>query len=177
MKNFTSPSFFRLFDLLMSTHNPGFRRSKWTLDGVDCGRERHSFTGQQYGSPWKFSRSAASPNRVFCLPASPRGALMSDCLKMECGRGDWHSEVVQCDEGLRVHPTGWRRRQRCVCTYLGGRESRPQRTPRGRKSQLRHHQRPWQRICGKSAGEVRAPRRSRRLISNRRTRRALRQRQ
>ena len=49
MKNFTSPSFFRLFDLLMSTHNPGFKRSKWTLDGVDCGRERHSFTGQQYG--------------------------------------------------------------------------------------------------------------------------------
>jgi hypothetical protein len=49
MKNFTSPSFFRLFDLLMSTHNPGFKRSKWVLDGVDCTRERHSFTGQQYG--------------------------------------------------------------------------------------------------------------------------------
>jgi hypothetical protein len=48
MKNFTSPSFFRLFDLLMSTHNPDFRRSRWTLDGVACTRERHSFTGQQY---------------------------------------------------------------------------------------------------------------------------------
>jgi hypothetical protein len=49
VKNFTSPSFFRLFDLLMSTHNPGFKRSKWTLEGVDCARERHSFTGQQHG--------------------------------------------------------------------------------------------------------------------------------
>jgi hypothetical protein len=49
MKNFTNPSFFRLFDLLMSTHNPGLKRSKWTVDGVDCTRERHSFTGQQYG--------------------------------------------------------------------------------------------------------------------------------
>jgi hypothetical protein len=49
VKNFTSPSFFRLFDLLTSTHNPGFRHSKWTLDGVDCARERHSFTGQQHG--------------------------------------------------------------------------------------------------------------------------------
>jgi hypothetical protein len=46
MKNFTSPSFFRLFDLLMSTHNPGFRRSRWTLDGVACARERHSFNAQ-----------------------------------------------------------------------------------------------------------------------------------
>jgi hypothetical protein len=49
MKNFTSPSFFRLFDLLMSTHNPGFKRPKLTLEGVDCARERHSFTGQQHG--------------------------------------------------------------------------------------------------------------------------------
>jgi hypothetical protein len=49
MKNFTSPSFFRLFDLLMSTHNPGFKRWRWTLDGVACARERHSFTGQQHG--------------------------------------------------------------------------------------------------------------------------------
>jgi hypothetical protein len=49
MKNFTSPSFFRLFDLLMSTHNPGFRRSRLTLDGLACARERHSFTGQRHG--------------------------------------------------------------------------------------------------------------------------------
>ena len=75
MKNFTSPSFCRLFDLLMSTHNPGFRRSKWTLDGVDCGRERHSFTGQQYGFSveiFTFSR-LAKPAVFACRP--PPAAL------------------------------------------------------------------------------------------------------
>jgi hypothetical protein len=72
MKNFTNPSFFRLFDLLMSTHNPGFGRSKWTLDGVDCGRERHSFTGQQYGySVEIFTFSHVGKRGGFCLPASP----------------------------------------------------------------------------------------------------------
>jgi hypothetical protein len=38
-----------LFDLLTSTHNPGFKRTRWVLDGVDCARERHSFTGQKHG--------------------------------------------------------------------------------------------------------------------------------
>jgi hypothetical protein len=49
MKNFVSPSFFRLFDLLMSTHNPGLKRSHWILDGVECARERHSYTGKING--------------------------------------------------------------------------------------------------------------------------------
>jgi hypothetical protein len=49
MKNFVSPSFFRLFDLLMSTYNPGLKRAHWTLDGVDCWRERHSYTGRLNG--------------------------------------------------------------------------------------------------------------------------------
>jgi len=49
MKNFVSPSFFRLFDLLMSTYNPALKRAHWTLDGVDCWRERHSYTGRLNG--------------------------------------------------------------------------------------------------------------------------------
>lgn len=60
MKNFVSPSFFRLFDLLMSTHNPGLKRSHWTLDGVECARERHSYNGPTNGfvvEAFTFTRS------------------------------------------------------------------------------------------------------------------------
>jgi hypothetical protein len=47
MKSFGDPSFFRLFDLLMSLTNRGLKRSHWTYDGVEFERERHSVA-----TPW-----------------------------------------------------------------------------------------------------------------------------
>jgi hypothetical protein len=49
MKSFASPSFFRLFDMLMSTTNPGLKHTRWSFDGVECEHERHSFTGRAHG--------------------------------------------------------------------------------------------------------------------------------
>ena len=45
MKSLASPSFFRLFDLLVSHTNPGLKVSHWTFDE----RERHSFMGPKHG--------------------------------------------------------------------------------------------------------------------------------
>ena len=44
VKSLARPSFFRMFDLLLSSTNPGMKRSRWTHDSVDFERERHSFT-------------------------------------------------------------------------------------------------------------------------------------
>jgi hypothetical protein len=49
MKTLASPAFFRLFDLLLSTTNPGLKLSRWTHDGVEFERERHSATGPKHG--------------------------------------------------------------------------------------------------------------------------------
>jgi hypothetical protein len=49
VKNFAHPSFFRLFDLLLSLTNPGLKRSHWIHDGVQFERERHSVTGPRHG--------------------------------------------------------------------------------------------------------------------------------
>lgn len=49
MKSLTHPTFFRLFDLLLSLTNPGLKRSHWTHDGVEFERERHSVTGPRHG--------------------------------------------------------------------------------------------------------------------------------
>jgi hypothetical protein len=49
MKNLSGPSFFRTFDLLVSTTNPGLKLAHWGIDGVDCERQRHSFTGRSHG--------------------------------------------------------------------------------------------------------------------------------
>ena len=49
MKSFAHPSFFRLFDLLLSLTNPGLKRSHWMHDGVQFERERHSVTGPKHG--------------------------------------------------------------------------------------------------------------------------------
>jgi hypothetical protein len=48
MKTFASPSFFRTFDLLLSTTNPGREHSRGMFDSVEWERERHSFASQNY---------------------------------------------------------------------------------------------------------------------------------
>jgi hypothetical protein len=49
MKSLAQPSFFRVFDLLLGSANPGLQLSSWTRDGVAWERERHSFTGPKHG--------------------------------------------------------------------------------------------------------------------------------
>jgi len=49
MKSFARPSFFRVFDLLVSSTNPQLRLTRWTHDGVEFERERHSFSGPKHG--------------------------------------------------------------------------------------------------------------------------------
>jgi hypothetical protein len=48
MKTLARPSFFRTFDLLLSRGNPGLKRTRWSFDGVDFERERHSFTSARH---------------------------------------------------------------------------------------------------------------------------------
>jgi hypothetical protein len=49
MKTLSSPSFYRVFDLIVSTTNPGLKRAHWKVDEVDCERQRHSFMGPSLG--------------------------------------------------------------------------------------------------------------------------------
>jgi hypothetical protein len=49
MKTFASASFFRLFDILVAASNPGLKRSRWGLDGVEFEHIRHSFAGSAHG--------------------------------------------------------------------------------------------------------------------------------
>ena len=49
MKSLAHPSFFRTFDLLLSTSNRGLKLSRWSHDGVAFERERHSFSGPNHG--------------------------------------------------------------------------------------------------------------------------------
>jgi hypothetical protein len=49
VKSLAQPSFFRVFDLLLSTTNPGLKRARWIHDGVEFERERHSFAGPKHG--------------------------------------------------------------------------------------------------------------------------------
>jgi hypothetical protein len=48
MKTLASPSFFRLFDLLLSTSNPDLKHLRWTHDGVEFERARHSTMGPKH---------------------------------------------------------------------------------------------------------------------------------
>ena len=49
MNSLARPSFFRLFDQLMSASNPQLNRARWTIDGVEAERERYSFVGPDHG--------------------------------------------------------------------------------------------------------------------------------
>jgi hypothetical protein len=48
VKSLAQASFFRVFDLLLGTTNPGLKRLSWTHDGVAWEREKHTFTGSTY---------------------------------------------------------------------------------------------------------------------------------
>jgi hypothetical protein len=48
MKSLARPSFFRLFDLLVGASSLGHGHSRWTHDGVEFTRERHSFSGPHH---------------------------------------------------------------------------------------------------------------------------------
>lgn len=48
MKNLASASFFRLFDLMVNTTNPGLKSSHWTYSGVEWVRNRYSMTSQMH---------------------------------------------------------------------------------------------------------------------------------
>ena len=49
MKSVASPPFFRVFDMLVNSTNHNRTLSQWSIDGVECERDRHSFTGPKYG--------------------------------------------------------------------------------------------------------------------------------
>lgn len=49
MRSLGDPAFFRVFDVLLTLTNPGLKRSRWSHDGVQIERERHSFTGPAHG--------------------------------------------------------------------------------------------------------------------------------
>jgi hypothetical protein len=49
MKSFAHPSFFRAFDLLLSTTNQGLKQARWMHDDVEFERERYSFAGPKHG--------------------------------------------------------------------------------------------------------------------------------
>lgn len=49
MKNFASPSFFRVFDLLLSTSNLGLKKPRWSFGGVLWEHDRYTFNGPKHG--------------------------------------------------------------------------------------------------------------------------------
>src|ERR1700722_10621714 len=69
-------------------------------------------------------------------------------------RGERNCEVVQCDQGLRIHPARRRWKQRRIRAHLGGGKSGLQFTGRGCEGILRCCPEPRQGIGRKSAGEL-----------------------
>jgi hypothetical protein len=49
MKNLTSPSFMRTFDLIIGLGNPGLKATHWNHDGVGWSRHRYSVSSEGHG--------------------------------------------------------------------------------------------------------------------------------
>jgi hypothetical protein len=67
MKSLARPSFFRMFDLLLSTTNPGGKLTRWTHDGVEFERDRHSYTGPKHGLTIEIVTLTRGGRRGWCL--------------------------------------------------------------------------------------------------------------
>jgi hypothetical protein len=70
MRSFARPSFFRVLDLLVSTSNPQIRLTRWTHDGVELERERHSFSGPRHGLTIEIITLTRSGRRGWSLMAT-----------------------------------------------------------------------------------------------------------
>ena len=69
-------------------------------------------------------------------------------------RAERNSEVVQCDQGLRLHSARGRWKQRCIRPYLSGGKGGLQFAGRGREGIVRCCPESRQGIGGKSAAEL-----------------------
>jgi hypothetical protein len=67
MKSLARPSFFRMFDLLLGTTNPGLKFTRWTHDGVEFERERHSFAGPRHSLTIEIFTLTRGGRRGWCL--------------------------------------------------------------------------------------------------------------
>ena len=59
MKTLASASFFRVFDLLLGTSNPGLRLDAWEIGDVRFEHERHITTAVRTASPSRCSLADA----------------------------------------------------------------------------------------------------------------------
>ena len=67
MKSFAHPSFFRAFDLLLSTTNPGLKQARWVHDDVEFERERHSFASPKHDLAIEIVTMTRAGRRGWCL--------------------------------------------------------------------------------------------------------------
>ena len=67
MKNLASPSFFRIFDLLLDAGNPGAKLTQWSYDGVEWTRDRYSVTGRNHGFVIEIISVTRPGRRGWCL--------------------------------------------------------------------------------------------------------------
>jgi hypothetical protein len=56
-----------MFDLLLATTNPGLKLTRWTHDGVEFERERHSFTSARHGLAIEIITLSRSGRRAWSL--------------------------------------------------------------------------------------------------------------
>ena len=83
MKTLAQPSFFRAFDLLLSTTNPGLKQAHWIHDGVEFERERHSFSGAKHG---QLQAVVAKPVLQACEPSDDTGIVADAGLQRADGK-------------------------------------------------------------------------------------------
>lgn len=104
MRNLASPSFFRVFDMVVGASNPGAKRPRWTFDGVDCEHERHSFSGPKHGITLEIFTLTHSGRRGWCLMVVKEywwGGEEAKVLKMT----HWAKPI----SGQRTDILGWMR--------------------------------------------------------------------
>ena len=75
--------------------------------------------GRALGLPEPEGRSTSPPVQTGGLPLRwPSLPLkLRHCFKLECGRGDRYSEVVQCDKGLRIYTARTMAAKTYSCTF------------------------------------------------------------
>lgn len=102
MKSFADMSFFLLFEQIIRADNPGLKLDRWSKQGVNWERTKHSYTGTAYGfilDSFLAVRVGRNPWSLLVMKEHWWAGSHGDAVKSQ----QWAKPLA----GQRQHILGW----------------------------------------------------------------------
>lgn len=106
MKRIGDPSFFRIVDQLLAFDAARATATRWTIDGVEWRRERHSYSGSGYGFSVEVTTGTRPPPAGWVL------MVVKEYWRAPDGESLRNGQWAHIETGSRTDVVAWLERQK-----------------------------------------------------------------